>query len=94
MSYEVVTHSSPRGAFSEIVFLCDIDTPDIEAKLWYDVTFYIGVERIFFVVCAEDDLPARLPEGDFSQFQNNKHEPNFSYGNNVRHEEFCSVGFV
>ena len=71
---------------TQLVFLCDLgEDQDLDRDAWYDVTFYIANQKVFTVESlAEDELPARLPEMDFEQFQDADYQPNLGYGNNVR----------
>ena len=87
MHYEVepIPNLPPGVTADQIVFVCDYNEPEPDLEgIFFDVTFLIGNEAVFPVKdLQKDDFPAVLKETDFHNFQDENHEPNLGYGNNV-----------
>ena len=89
LQYELQPHPNlPDGVTMDIIaFAYNYVEPD-HKDIFYDVTFLIGDKAVFTVEdLQEDDFPAYLKETDFKDFQDNNHEPNLGYRNNVSHHE-------
>ena len=87
MHYDVepIPNLPPGVTADQIVFVCDYNEPEPDLEgIFFDVTFLIGNEAVFPVKdLQKDDFPAVLKETDFGSFQDDNHEPNLGYGNNV-----------